>query len=222
MRPIKTLVSLGDSITQGGQASKGEHNWVSRLAGWLGSCQGAPTEVINLGVGGSVVSPKSSAYDNSRKPSGLEKFQESLPTLAPADLVTVAYGFNDARGGSSVGEFQSNLAALVDLVLTAKPGIVLLAGPYYTSQRFSYGKEWSHGDLPTLQRFNQAVAEVARQKECLYADVLTPLAGGNWLLAADGVHPNDFGHLLIAATICRTLLGSFPDGPPAAKLTQKL
>ena len=205
-RIFHRILAFGDSITLGGDASTKERAWINRLCQWLEECQGAPVHLINRAVGGSVISPQSSAYAPSRKPSGRERVDEAILDWPDPDLILVGYGFNDARGGAPVEEFLANLRSLLDAIRTRSSAPILLLGPYPTSDRFGYGAEWSHASESVLEGFHQGITDLAAERGYLRTDVLTPMSEGEGLLAADGVHPNDAGHLLIATQVYRSLV----------------
>jgi len=202
------LLAFGDSVTLGGQASCHEQAWIQRLCRWLEEDRKGPVTLVNRAVGGSVLSPKSAAYPPSRKPSGQEQLEETLSAWPSPDLVLVAFGFNDARGGALAEAFVIDLAAFLGAIRARHAGKVVVLGPYANPDRHYYGEAWSHGSPERLMEFTRLGAETARSFGCLHLDLHTPLANGAGFYAADGVHPNDEGHLLIATRVYEVLGGT--------------
>jgi len=62
-KPFRVAVALGDSITAGGTATSRELDWVSHLAELINQAQLTPIQMINSGIGGNQISPRSAYYD---------------------------------------------------------------------------------------------------------------------------------------------------------------
>src|SRR3989304_4984752 len=109
-RPFTCMVAIGDSITMGAAATKPERSWVSRLAKLISEFQDNEIKVVNVGISGNLISPRSLAYhhEDSGKPSGLERYQRDVIAHQP-DLVTISYGLNDLRCGTPMDIFMSDL-----------------------------------------------------------------------------------------------------------------
>src|ERR1700722_1297421 len=75
-KPFRMAVAFGDSITEGWTATSPELCWINRLADSVNESQLAPMNIINSGIGGNVVSPRSAGYDASGKPSAMERYQK--------------------------------------------------------------------------------------------------------------------------------------------------
>ena len=60
--PFECLVAIGDSITMGAAATQPDHAWVSRLGRLLSEFQDHPVRVVNAGISGNLISPRSRAY----------------------------------------------------------------------------------------------------------------------------------------------------------------
>ena len=60
-RPFTCMVAIGDSITMGAAATKPEYAWVSRLAKLISEFQDKAICVVNVGISGNLISPRSPA-----------------------------------------------------------------------------------------------------------------------------------------------------------------
>ena len=167
--PKRTMVSFGDSITQGLSAQFPSMSYISQLSRKLDAA------VYNFGIGG-------------------ERFRADkiVPGTYPeCDLVTVAYGTNDfGQKKSCTADFEANMAAFFRLlheVYPETPTFVLL--PLWRVDETEL-----HNDIPTLQ----AVRDRIRQEVQQYANI-TVIDCKNFVphlpaFFADGiVHPNDLG-----------------------------
>ena len=97
--PFQRFVAFGASITAGGSATSRELCWVNRVTDAINESQLEPLKTINVGLGASVISPRSAGYDKSTKPSSMERYQKHVVDYRP-DLVTISYAVNDARAGT--------------------------------------------------------------------------------------------------------------------------
>src|SRR5215471_6471417 len=88
--PFKIGVALGESTTAGGSATSRELTWVSRLADLINESQLEPIRMINSGIGGNVISSRSPTYEQSSKPSAMERYQKQVIDHRP-DLVLISY-----------------------------------------------------------------------------------------------------------------------------------
>ena len=121
------------------------------------------------------------------------------------DLLIVSYGLNDARGGTPLELFQTELVGVIDRIRQKIQPMIVLLGPYFMTDFTMGGTNWSHADLPLFERFNAAIAEVAKDQGCLYVDLLSALGGASWMVHYDGVHQNDLGHRIVANRVFEAL-----------------
>jgi len=75
-KPFKVAVALGESTTAGGTATSRELTWVSRLAELINESQLEPIQMVNSGIGGNVISSRSPSYEESGKPSAMERAEQ--------------------------------------------------------------------------------------------------------------------------------------------------
>jgi acyl-CoA thioesterase-1 len=134
--------------------------------------------VVNAGVSGDTSS------------GGLRRIDWVL--RRPIDILVLALGSNDGLRGLDPELVARNLAAIVERVQTAQPGVrVLLVG-----QRMPT----SMGDYAA--RFDAVFARLAREKSWPFVPFLLEGVGGvRELNQADAIHPNEAGHRRMAETV---------------------
>lgn len=203
-KAFRMLVTLGESTTAGGWASCRERAWAHQLARLINEFQRIPVQLVNVGIGGNVISKRSPAYEHSGKPAALERVDRHVLRHQP-DLLVVSYGLNDARGGTPVDLFVVELRTLIDRVRERIHPLLVLVGPYYMTGFDKFGPHWNHANLKTFHQYNEAIGKVATAKGCLFVDLLATYGNANWLVHNDGVHANDLGHRLVANKIFEVL-----------------
>ncbi|MBM4003502.1 MAG: SGNH/GDSL hydrolase family protein [Planctomycetes bacterium] len=136
----------------------------------------------------------------------LKDVSDARPTM-----IVIAYGANEAHAGpAGIEPFLRGLHRLLDALVVTQARIVLLGG----HRRESLG-----GRLPSqnaynasLDRYNQAAREVARQRNCGWISLQDLVAGGAFdpsreppdqQLTRDGVHLTDRGYWISAPRIAR-------------------
>jgi len=201
-REFRKLVTLGESTTAGGWASCPQRAWPSRLAGLINEFQRAPVQLINVGIGGNVISTKSCGYEPGGKPAAIERLDKHVFAHEP-DLLIISYGLNDAYHGTPLDLFCSEMRALIARVREVIRPLIVLAGPYYM-YAFDY-PDCAKADLGVFIRFNEGIKKVAAETDCLFADLLSAYDEADWLVHRDGVHANDLGHQVVANKIFEVL-----------------
>lgn len=163
-QPIRKIVAFGDSVTYGMSASRPERCWVNRLTRMLEEYQEIPIHVINQGLCGNILCVDSGAYEIGAKPAGLERLQQDVIDCRP-DLVLIAFGLNDARGGATVEEFAQGYQHMVDELKKALPEATLVAvNLYYMHESFYTSCEgWTHSSYALTDEFNQAIEQLAEK-----------------------------------------------------------
>ncbi len=176
------LIAYGDSITDGGDATRPELIFWNRWADALRArYPRAEITAINGATGGdSTVN-------------GLERLEAKVLAQRP-DLVLVGFGMNDHNsGGVPIPQFEENLRQIVARIRRATGAEVVLFNAFPPNPEWKFG---SH----RMEQYAAATARVAEQTGCAFADVFS-----NWqalaarkkpedLLGNNINHPNDFGH----------------------------
>jgi lysophospholipase L1-like esterase len=178
------IVAFGDSITAGGDATEPSLIFWQR---WADALQQkyprAKIEAINGATGGDATAQ------------GLQRLQEKVLTQKP-DVVPIGFGMNDHNMpgfGTPLQAFTNNLATMIDRIRKETGAEIILYSTFPPNPKWHYG---SHN----MEAYALATEQVAREKQCAFADVYR-----NWnaiaakkkpedLLSNNVNHPNDFGH----------------------------
>ena len=188
---FRRMVSLGDSITEGYNASGyiGGAPFRKPYAGRVAEALNA--ELINLGKNGA-------------SSSLLGELTEKTVGLHP-DLITIAFGMNDLMKYSPE-QYVDNIASGVRSLKNALPfACVVVVTPMCGNP------EWSRTPVETARAFAFALHEWATREKVVCADLFSVWdfvlsRKGFFSMTGNGVnHPNDFGHFLYAKTILATL-----------------
>jgi hypothetical protein len=150
-----------------------------------------------MGIGANLISTKSPMYESSGKPAATERIDQHVVAHAP-DLLVISYGLNDARGGTPLELFCSELRELLSGIRARIEPLILLAGPYYCTHDRDSSAGWGKATTELFAAYNQAIREIAEETDCLFADLLAAYQGADWMIHSDGVHANDLGHRVIA------------------------
>ena len=188
------IVSYGDSITAGGEASEEALRFQWRWAASLGKrFPKAAITVEDLSLSGYSSRQGIDWFD--KKPESLRPVT-TLGTCEKPDLVLVGFGMNDHNRGSAEPEvFKSNLVVLTKLIQERKGASVLLFSAFPPNDDWHYGTH-------RMAQFATATKQAASEAGAAYADVFS-----TWeqvlrrkdqpsLLGNNINHPNDFGHWL--------------------------
>jgi lysophospholipase L1-like esterase len=204
-RPGTYAVFFGDSITAGTGASDAAHRYANIAAtaqGWT---------LVNSGISGTTLQ---NTVQTATATSGLATDNNGRDTCAnrvvrhAPDRVVILYGLNDLRLNDvaySDANYQTDLGEVVDLIVaggTPASSIVIGSPPYCTNYA-GHAAPSNAGSAEKHAAYVAAAAAVATAKGTRYADVYAAMVagGGNSLLSADNVHPNDAGHAVIATAI---------------------
>jgi len=175
------LVILGDSLTEGYGVSR-EAAYPFLLEQKFKQA-GMPWSVLNAGVSGSTT-----ASANSR----LKWLFKSKP-----QAVLIVLGANDGLRGLKVEESEKNLALAIELAQKEKVKVIL--GGLYMPP--NYGKEYT-------TKFKNIYTNLTKKYSIpLIPFILDKVAGDSSLNQADGIHPNEKGHKIIADHIFNSLKG---------------
>lgn len=193
-----TLGFFGGSITQGSLATAPESCYAYRVYRWW--CETFPQakfHYVNGGIGGT-----SSHYGVSRVVGDLLMYQP--------DFVVVDFSVNDTRLPFAQETYEGVLRKI--LSWPSAPAVVLLNNIYYDSGLTAEALHVAVGDHYGVPHVSIRETLYAAMKAGRYAqEELTP----------DGLHPNDFGHGLVADEICKLLAAvnarrDEPETAPAA------
>jgi acyl-CoA thioesterase I len=175
----KKLVILGDSLTEGYGVAK-EAAYPALLEKKI-KAAGQDWTVINSGISGST---------SASGPSRMKWLLKSKP-----DLVLLALGANDGLRGLKVSELEKNLSETILIAQKEKVSVVL-AGMQMPP---NYGEKYT-------TEFAAAFPKIAKKyKIKLIPFLLEGVAADSKLNLADGVHPNEKGHQVLADSVYKAL-----------------
>lgn len=202
---IQRVVFLGNSITYSGQ-------YVADIEAYYRLVH--PTlqiEWINVGLPSETVSGLSEdghAEGAFPRPDLHERLERVLKQTQP-DLVFANYGMNDGIylpfDTARFEKFQSGMTKLHEAVVKHGAKIVHLTPPVYDEAN---GGKTGYDDV--LDRYSLWLLEQEQAKRWIIVDIHGPMKtylkekrvqDASFHLAADGVHPGDEGHWLIAREI---------------------
>ena len=176
----KTILFLGDSLTEGLGVSKNQAypNLVQELAK---NKLNKNIKAINGGVSGSTTNDALSR---------LKWYLKRKP-----DIVFIALGANDGLRGLNLTQSQKNLEEIITHAQKSKAK-VLLAGMLIPP---NYGPDYS-------KEFEKMYLEIKEKYNLKFMPfLLKNVAGVQSLNQADGIHPNAKGHKIIAKEVFKFL-----------------
>ncbi|WP_062530179.1 SGNH/GDSL hydrolase family protein [Demequina rhizosphaerae] len=167
---------LGDSYTVGTGATDGDLGWAAVLAYSLG------WNAERMAVGGSGY--VNGGTSNSRYIDRITQVTDWSP-----DLIVVAGGRNDSW---FPGEVEgAAFATFVALGQENPDAEIVVLAPW-----------WDDDETPAdYSAVRTEIEHAAARADATYLETGEPLNGHPELIAADGVHPNDAGHAVLAAAV---------------------
>lgn len=192
-RKVK-VACVGDSITAGSGASAAGNNYVSQLQKQLGTHY----TVQNFGNSGKTLLAEGA--DNS----GYTKTDTYTNSKAfEPDVVTIMLGTNDSKDATwnAYGDkYEQELRELVQTYrdLPSHPLVILATSPT------AYNRNWNINDAVVSGKIAPIQRKVAAEMGCplIDANAATKNAADKF---ADGIHPNDAGHALLAELFAKDI-----------------
>ncbi len=177
----KRLLVLGDSLTEGYGVAKASA--FPALLEKKIQATGKNWIVINAGISGSTTA------------GGLARLKWQLNNKP--DLMILALGANDGLRGLDVKATEKNLAETIELAQQEKVQVVL-AGMMLPP---NYGEDYRK----QFQKIYDRLADKYKVKKIPF--LLQGVAGDPKLNLADGIHPNEKGHQMIADMVFESIKG---------------
>jgi lysophospholipase L1-like esterase len=202
--PFTYMVTIGDSITAGGSATKRENCWAGILASFISKYQRNDVISFNAGMGGNVISNRCPRYSEARKPSGLERCRRDIIEKKP-DLVIIAYSTNEIFFGMAPEMYAEELDLMVKKIKTGTDALIVLLGPYFMPDNTVPDSPYNMGGYGTAVKYNEATRLCADRNDVLFADVFSAIGQAPWVVDTDNVHLNDIGHMAVACRIFDTI-----------------
>jgi lysophospholipase L1-like esterase len=159
--------------------------------------------MINNGIGANLISRRSPAYEDSGKPSAIERYQKHVIEYRP-DLVLLSYGLNDARGGTPLAQFLEDLRHITLDIKDQTRAVIVMINLYFMTG-FDRYLPYNQANLATFMGYNAGIKRLAEDCDVLYADVFAAEGMAPWMIDPDGVHANNLGHRVIANRIFEVL-----------------
>ncbi len=179
----KKLVVLGDSLTEGFGVAK-EAAFPAILEKKLHQINKKDWVVVNAGVSGSTTASAISR---------MKWLFKSKP-----DVVLLALGANDGLRGLKVEDSQKNLAEAIEYAQKQKVRVIL--GGLYMPP--NYGADYTG-------KFKNMYTSLAKKYQLTFVPfILEKVAGNPKYNLADGIHPNEEGHKIIADNVFEVLKGA--------------
>lgn len=224
------ITALGDSLTKG-VVLNGEYKYSLAANSYLDIVgRELDLHVINYGRFGSTIQTADSIVDrHANAISGSEyTFIEYGGNDCDFDWMKIADSpQGEFSPNTSLADFKLHFLDLISKVraLGSKPVIIslppILSAPYFsffsrlmTDQQKANVIIWLGGDTGIISRwhesYNRALFAIAKESQTPIIDITTPFdtfrGDINSLYCADGIHPNEEGHKLIATTIINNYL----------------
>ena len=224
------ITALGDSLTKG-VVLNGEYKYSLAANSYLDIVgRELDLHVINYGRFGSTIQTADAIADrHANAISGSEyTFIEYGGNDCDFDWMKIAESpQGEFSPNTSLADFKLHFLDLISKVraLGSKPVIIslppILSAPYFsffsrlmTDQQKANVIIWLGGDTGIISRwhesYNRALFAIAKESQTPIIDITTPFdtfrGDINSLYCADGIHPNEEGHKLIATTIINNYL----------------
>ncbi len=179
----KKLIVLGDSLSEGYGVAK-DAAYPAVLEKMLHEAGKKEWKVVNAGVSGSTTA------------SSISRMKWLFKTKP--DAVLLVLGANDGLRGLKVADSEKHLAEAIEFAQKEKVQVIL--GGLYMPP--NYGKDYT-------EQFKKMYSSLAKKYKLVFIPfVLDKVAGDPKYNLADGIHPNEAGHKMIAENIIGTLKGA--------------
>ena len=179
----KKLIVLGDSLTEGYGVAK-DAAFPAVLEKKLHESGKKEWTVVNAGVSGSTTA------------SGISRLKWLFKSKP--DVILLALGANDGLRGLKVVDSKQHLSEVIKYAQEQKVKVIL--GGLYMPP--NYGKEYT-------EDFKKMYESLAKQYKVTFIPfILDKVAGNPKYNLADGIHPNEEGHKVIAENVFQILKGA--------------
>jgi acyl-CoA thioesterase-1 len=179
--PTKTILVLGDSLSQGFGLAPGEA-YPMLLAKRLRAA-GLNFQVTNASAAGGTTE------------GGLQRLPAHLKRKI--DIFILELGINDAFRGVPIDQIQDNLQQIIDKAKARNPSVrVVIAGMQLPN----------HATEDYVSAFGKMFSDLAAKNDAaLVPYLLQGVAGDPSLNISDGIHPNAAGQKILAETVWEVL-----------------
>jgi acyl-CoA thioesterase-1 len=175
------VLFFGDSLTAGYGVGKAK-GFPARVQA-IADSAGLPLRVVNAGLPGETTA------------GGLRRVDWMLQK--PVDVFLLELGGNDGLNGVPLAETERNLQGIIDRVRVRAPAAQLVIVGVRLPPNL--GADYTEG-------FQAIFTRLAKTNSAtLIPRLLQGVAGNRQLMRADGIHPNEAGHHLVAETVWQKL-----------------
>jgi lysophospholipase L1-like esterase len=206
---LRSLVTFGDSITDGVRASTDSNQrWPDQLAARLQSLGMNRVGVANLGISGNRM-----LLDGSGQ-SALVRFDRDVVAVAGVSHVIVLEGVNDIGSAWREKRHESfDTDALIEayrqMILRGQAhGIKVILGTILPFKGAPYWSEWGEAQRQKVNAWiiGQKIADGVVDFDAVMRDPADPLVMNPVFDAGDHLHPNDKGFAAMASAVPLALL----------------
>lgn len=215
--PTKKVLILGNSITQQG-------TYVSFLDYFLTTQQTTINyDIISIGLSSETVSCLSEPTHPFPRPCLLERLDRALEMVKP-DLVVACYGMNDGiyhpQSEERFSAYKKGINTLIAKVNSLNAQLILMTPPTFDAQpisdKLADSTATTYGYQTPYSAYDQVLSDYAQWLLSLEQEFITVVdihylmsktledqrkTDTSFSLAGDGIHPSEFGHYLMAATL---------------------
>ena len=188
------IIAIGTSITAGVGASVPNNKWVTLAQQGLTDALGRSITIVNGGISGQTTSGM------------LTNLPALLSSNTDASVVVIEAGINDAKttvnGGIDISITKSNLQSMITLVKNAGKIPILSTPAPLDMSNVGVSSVFDNAKRTAICF---ATVALAKTNNIRCADI-NKITAQNTDLLADGLHPNDKGHLAWANVICSEIL----------------
>ena len=180
----RTILIVGDSLTAGyGLPDPATQSYPALLQAKLDALPSSDWRIVNAGISGDTTS------------GGLRRID--WITRQPVAILVLALGANDGLRGLPLDLIRANLSAIVTKVRAKNPQVrVLLAGMLMPTSMGEYARDYAQIYPALAQAENWGLVPF----------LLEDVGGVTEFNQADGIHPNESGHKIIADKVWPHLL----------------
>ena len=204
IRKMAQVYFFGDSITQGFWDTEG--GWVERLRKHYDGLalkdlkHNKQPEIFNLGVSGDTTRNLLARIEAETK---IRKWPGD-PQIAVVAIGTNDDLFQNGKQWVEPPEFRANIQKIIDVLKPLVEGI-LFVGNVAVDEKLTTPVFWDniHYTNDELKKYEDIIREVTKAQNISFVPVFDKFKAeqAKRNLLADGLHPNDSGHKLIASLV---------------------
>jgi lysophospholipase L1-like esterase len=213
---FSTAVAIGDSITQGLNASVQANAWVNLIASDRG------VTILNKGISGTVLQNSNYTGGVPLANNGRDRFITDMTGSNKRDFAFIGFGTNDARfllfpATFNVTAFKNDAGEMITGLVENGYALnqICILTPHWIPDDANFG---SGGNRASYELYVTAAQDIAQEYGIYFCNTYTYMRdhGGAALIDTDKLHPIDAGHRVIATAIETTsaILNALP-GPSA-------